>query len=227
MANNCKLTERNSRILSEIPDCEAFADVGCDHGIIAEQILLRGVKKIVISDISADSLEKAKKRLKKYTQNENFAKTEIFAVVCDGLSKVPQCDCVLIAGMGGEEIDKILLNAPFLPKNIILQPMKNTPKVRKALLSLGYGIKKDYIFKDKKFYNLLVCEKDYEIKPYSDTELEFGRDNLKNYSSDFVEYIKLELNNAKKYAKNVVSLCDLAEFNRRITLLTEILNGAY
>lgn len=128
--------------------------------------------------------------------------------------------------MGGEEIDKILLSAPFLPKFLVLQPMKNTPKVRKTVMSLGYGIKKDYVFKDKKFYNLLVCEKDLEARPYSETELEFGRDNLKNYSPDFIEYIKIELKNAKKYAKGVVSLCDLADLNKKITLLTEILGDA-
>ncbi len=221
------MTDRLSLILSEIPKCDSFADVGCDHGIIAEQILLRGTKRITVSDISAESLKKATSRLKKYLSRAKENGVEISAVVCDGLSSVQPCECALIAGMGGEEIDKILLSAPFLPKQLILQPMKNTPKVRKTVLSLGYGIKKDYIFKDKKFYNLLVCEKDYECRPYSEAEFEFGRDNLKNYQPAFVEYLTKELANAKKYAKNVVSLCDLADINNRITLLTELLNGAY
>ncbi|MDY4186629.1 MAG: class I SAM-dependent methyltransferase [Candidatus Borkfalkiaceae bacterium] len=217
------MTKRLEIIFSEIPVCDSFADVGCDHGIIAERMIARGgLKKLVVSDISAKSLEKAKKRLEKC---ERANESEIEAVVCDGLEKVSPCDCVLIAGMGGEEIDKILLSAPFLPHFLVLQPMKNTPKVRKTVISLGYGIKKDYIFKDKKFYNLLVCEKGVEMRPYTNTEFEFGRDNLKNYSPDFIEYVKTELKNAKKYVKGVVSLCDLADLNQRITLLTEILGN--
>lgn len=226
------MTNRLTLLLEELPTCKSFADVGCDHGIIAEQMLLRGgLKLLVVSDISGESLKKAEKRLKKYTAGGGAEKlgggAEILPIVCDGLSAVPPCECVLIAGMGGEEIIKILTSAPFMPKYLILQPMKNTQKLRKSVLGLGYGIKKDYVFKDKKFYDVLVCEKDAECRPYSDTELEFGRDNLKNYSSDFIEYIKLELAKAKKYARGVVSLCDLAAFNQRITLLTEILNGAY
>lgn len=226
------MTDRLTLLLSELPACESFADVGCDHGIIAEQVLLRGgLKRLVVSDISGESLKKAQKRLKKYTAGASAEKlsggAEILPIVCDGLTLVPPCECVLIAGMGGEEIIKILTSAPFLPKFLVLQPMKNVQKLRKHVLSLGYGIKKDYVFKDKKFYDLLVCEKGAECRSYSDTELEFGRDNLKNYSPAFIEYVKIELQKAKKYAKNVVSLCDLAAFNQRITLLTEILNGAY
>lgn len=218
------MTKRLEIIFSEIPFCDSFADVGCDHGIIAEQMIKRGgLKTLTISDISAKSLEKAQKRLKKY---DGLNDLKINAEVCDGLKKVSPCDCVLIAGMGGEEIDKILLSAPFLPKFLVLQPMKNTPKVRKTVFSLGYGIKKDYIFKDKKYYNLLVCEKGLEVRPYTSAEFEFGRDNLKNYSQDFIECIGVELKNAKKYAKNVVSLCDLADLNQKITLLTEILSDA-
>lgn len=218
------MTDRLKTILSEIPLCESFADVGCDHGIIAEKMIERGgLKTLTVSDISAKSLEKATRRLKKYNEKSDI---KIESIVCDGLEKIEPCECVLIAGMGGEEIDKILLSAPFLPKFLVLQPMKNTPKVRKTVMSLGYGIKKDYVFKDKKFYNLLVCEKDLEARPYSETELEFGRDNLKNYSPDFIEYIKIELKNAKRYAKSVVSLCDLADLNKKITLLTEILGDA-
>lgn len=215
------LSERMALILSEIPQCESFADVGCDHGIIAEQMLKTGKAAFVtISDVSESSLQKAEKRLYKYLECG-----KAFSVCCDGLSKVPECECVLIAGMGGEEIIKILSEAPFLPEKLVLQPMKNIQKVRRFVIDKGYSIKKDYIFKDKKYYDILVLEFGGVMTPYSETEFLFGRDNLKNRTPDFLSYVKKELASAKKYARSVVSLCDLADLNQRVTLLTEVLDG--
>ena len=49
---------------------------------------------------------------------------KVTSVCCDGLEKIPRdCDLVLIAGMGGEEIVTILKNG-FLPRKLLLQPMK-------------------------------------------------------------------------------------------------------
>ena len=51
------LSERLALILSEIPQCESFADVGCDHGIIAEQMLKTGKTAFVnVSDVSKSNL---------------------------------------------------------------------------------------------------------------------------------------------------------------------------
>lgn len=179
------MTKRLEIIYSQLTPCKKFADVGCDHGYIAEA-MLEGDKaeRVIISDISAPSLKKAEKLLRKY-------RDKVKAVLCDGLKKIDvDCDQVLIAGMGGEEIISILSSAPFLPNRLVLQPMKNVDKVRKTLLSIGYSIEKDFVFFDEKFYFLLVCERGEDY--YTDDELFFGRDNLKNKSVDFIDYCKRE-----------------------------------
>lgn len=49
-----------------VPECEVFADIGCDHGILSEYIISSGkAKKVLASDISENSLAKAKERCKK------------------------------------------------------------------------------------------------------------------------------------------------------------------
>ena len=180
------MTKRLERIFSEIPACKSFADVGCDHGFIAEAMLKGGKCDFVtISDISEPSLQKAKKLLYPYLQ-----KGMVTAICTDGLKGVDcTTEAVLIAGMGGEEIIKILLESPFLPPILVLQPMKNVDKVRKELFALGYGIEKDYLFYDKKYYNLLVCRLGKQCEEYSEKELIFGRDNLKYRSDDFMLYL--------------------------------------
>ena len=119
------MTERLKRIFAEIPICKVFADVGCDHGYIAKAMIdSRKCEKVVISDISEQCLSKAQKLLR-----EELANDKALSIVTDGLKDLPYCDCVLIAGMGGEEIVKIIINSPFLPEKFVLQPMKNAEKV--------------------------------------------------------------------------------------------------
>lgn len=215
------MTLRIRKIFEEIPECGLFADVGCDHGFVTELMLeQKKCERAVVSDISAKSLKKAEKLLKKYIDAGVCT-----PVVTDGMRGFKhEPDVALIAGMGGEEIIKILDESPVLPAALVLQPMKNTPKLRRKLFESGYGIVRDFVFKDGKYYNLIRATRGAKVQPYSETEYEFGRDNLLEESADFNEYIALELKKCEKYAKGVVSLCDLAYFNNRITLLKEVLN---
>ncbi len=137
-----KYTKRLSTLFSELEKCEKFADVGCDHGYCAEFMLERDLcAHAVVSDVSAESLKKAQVLLANYA-----AAGKVTSVCCDGLEKIPRdCDLVLIAGMGGEEIVTILKNG-FLPRKLLLQPMKNTRKVREYLLSQGMEMIADYTF---------------------------------------------------------------------------------
>lgn len=215
------MKKRLQRIFDLIEPTESFADVGCDHGFIAKRVLESGKsQRVTISDVSLPSLQKAEKLLKKYIDEGS-----VTSVCCDGLSAVPSdTKTVLIAGMGGEEIIKILTESAFLPPVLILQPMKNVDKVRKKLFELGYGITKDFIFFTKRYYNFIVAKLGVEVLPYNDFEILFGRDNINNRQEDFINYLKREIALTQRYAKSVVSLCDLADVNNKLTLLKEVLN---
>lgn len=214
------MNKRLQVIYSEIETCASFADVGCDHGYIAKAVL-DGEKcsNVVISDISAPSLKKAEKLLKKYIDCQKAK-----AVVCDGLKLVPECETVLIAGMGGEEIIKIIKESPFLPKKLILSPMKNQDKVRFFLQNNGYGIVRDYTFSDERFYHVICAELGKETLPYTPLEYEFGRDNLILRSQDFMAYIKKELEKAECFYDKVIADEDKKQFGETIKILKGILN---
>lgn len=214
------MNKRLQVIVSEIPHCGSFADVGCDHGYAAQAVLDSGkCSNVTVSDISAPSLEKAKRLLAPY-----IACGKVKAVVCDGLTGFSPCEVVLIAGMGGEETVKILSEAPFKPQTAVLSPMKNQAKVRQYLERSGYGIIKDYTFCDGRFYHLIVAKIGAECSPYSADEFEYGRTNLQEMPSDFVAYLKKELEKARAYQKKVVSDTDKNEFERRINALKELLH---
>ena len=108
-------------------------------------------------------------------------------VVLDG---VQDADCVLIAGMGGEEIVRILSRAP-LPERFVLQPMHNVEKVRRHLLARGAHIEEDFTFEDGKFYDLIVGRA-AGGDAYCDFEYRYGRDNLKSPSAAFLRKLRKE-----------------------------------
>ena len=169
-----------------IGEGEVFADVGCDHGYIAEKVIKSGkYKKVILSDISKKSLDKAVNLLSAYGNNAEFIVSDGF----EGYTIVP--NEAIIAGMGGEEIVKIL-SGNILPERLVLAPQKNTEKVRRILLDRGYKILKDFTFYSQgKFYDAIKAEKGEDF--YSPKELIFGRDNLSEKPEGFIRKLKYDI----------------------------------
>lgn len=217
-----KRTKRLQTVCGQLSPCDTLADVGCDHGYCTLYALERGLcRRAVISDISQSSLHKAEELLSAY-----IAEGRVESVCCAGLSQVSRrCDQVLIAGMGGEEIVKIL-ESGFLPANLVLQPMKNTEKVRAFLLGKGYCLVRDFLFYDgPKHYDLLRAERGAPPRSYGSLELEFGNDNIHAPSPDFERFLRGEIENARaRLGKAEASRAALQERLRR---LEEALHAAF
>lgn len=211
---------RIKELCSAIRPCKKLADVGCDHGLLTLTALNSAkCEKAFISDISEDCLKKAKELLADYIEDGkvNYA-------VCDGLEKVDKdCDSVIIAGMGGEEIVKILSESDFKPQNLYLQPMKNAEKVREYLINNGYGITLDYTFADGKYYDYIVAVKG-KTSEYTADEMFFGRDNLKNMPKAFVDKTKGELGLYKKVFADCKTETAKSEILKKTERLERILN---
>ena len=111
-----KLDKRMMALLSEIPCGKNLADIGADHGYISLNYALNNPNNLVVaSDISCKSIEKAKQSAKK------LGLTNYKTAVGDGLTSVIDydIDCVLISGMGGEEIIKIISKSKTYPLYIL------------------------------------------------------------------------------------------------------------
>ena len=213
------MTERIARLCAELPKVTVFADIGCDHGYCTQYVLKNGLcERAYITDISAKCLEKAEKLLAK-----EIAAGRCKAVCCDGFTGLPELpDCALIAGLGGEEICHILEGA--LPKTLVLQPMKNTDKVRARLLELGRKIVKDITFlSGGKFYDLVVTEGEGK-EQYTELELEFGRDNLKNPSRDFLKKLDIEAGKLRVVLEGNLGEESREEVLARLARMEEITN---
>ncbi len=177
-------TYRLRKIVSSVPSCEVFADVGCDHGYIGISVLNGGIaKKVIFCDISAPSLAKAKANCP-----EDLLPYSEF--VCgDGLPNCP-VDCACIAGMGGLETIGILTRAVYLPTKLVLQPMRNQIDVRKWLIANGYVVLVDVMFADAgKCYDLITAEQSSQKQVLDELQLNFGKDNFVDKGDAFVCFL--------------------------------------
>lgn len=187
---------RIEKICSYIDECETFADVGCDHGYCTLYALKNAkCKRAIIADVSQKCLAKAEKLLSEYI-NVGLCKS----VCCDGLTGIEQCgEQVLIAGMGGMEIIKILKES-YIPDSFIFQPMKNAEKLRRYLIENGCAICVDDIFFDDKYYFIIKGKRCGGTEEYSREQLAFGRDSLKN--PVFANYVRDEIAKLSAYGQS-------------------------
>lgn len=208
---------RIETLCSYLGVCDTFADVGCDHGYCTLYMLKNALcAKAYITDISQKCLAKAEKLLQSF-----IAAGKCESVCCDGLKGLPEdIDEVLIAGMGGEEIIKILKEG-FIPRKFVLQPMKNAPSLRRFLLDSGCAITADDIFGDGKFYFVIKGERGGGTV-YGERELALGRDSLKNPL--LKEYLRAEIAKKESYIQNCSSENDIRKLAGEAEFMRSILN---
>lgn len=138
-------------------------DIGTDHALLAAELIMSGkCKKVIASDVKEGPLDAAQRTVKKYGISD---KVEI--VLSDGLENLRLDDVsdIVIAGMGGETIVKILeKRIPELEGiRLILQPMSKPEILRKWLYQNVIQIKSERAVEDgDKMYTVICAERDIE-----------------------------------------------------------------
>lgn len=176
-----------------IKPCYAFADIGCDHGIIAYYVVKNGLaKKVYACDISEKSLEKARALIS--DKDAEF-------LVGDGFSPLKErgicVDEAVIAGMGGEMIIKILSACADRPR-LVLGAQKNTDKLRRFLVSHGYFIENDVKVLDGGiFYDIIRAVPGQSDMP-DETQAQMGM-YYKTPNADLAAYCDHLMEKLKKF----------------------------
>lgn len=193
--------KRINLLCSLLQPSATFADVGCDHGYCSQYVLEKGLcEKVFVSDVSKGSLKKAEDLLSSYLQAGR-----VTSVLGDGFYGIPKdTEQVLIAGMGGQEILKILSHPKygFIPAKFVFQPMHDTAKLRKFLLEQGAYIERDFTFVDgRKYYDVLTGRKakQGEEQSYTPAQLAFGKENVLARTADFLSWLKKEIEKIDGY----------------------------
>jgi len=219
-----RLGKRLSKILSFVSfNADCCFDVGSDHGKLTYALLKeKNVKKVIASDISLPSLMKTKNLIEK-----SEFKTRVDYICCDGLTGYPKeqkADYVIIVGMGGNEIVKIMEKIENFSaySNFILEPMQDAAVLREYLLKNGFEINNDELIEERgKLYSIIkVGGKTGTCQKYKKEDVWFGKDDVKNLTQEFKTLLLKEQQSLLKRQKYLNSL-DLQKLNYVLQLLNK------
>ena len=143
-------------------DCGTLADVGCDHGKAGLAAVRTGrANKLILTDISEKSLSKARASAEYFGIDADCRAGDGMTVLAPG-----EADCVLIAGMGGNEIMHILDEGLGKCDDYVLLAHRDVPKLRVYLAQRGFRLRADTVVRDGgKFYNVLAAERGEGVVP--------------------------------------------------------------
>lgn len=155
-----KLGSRLAALAAFVPQGTRMADIGTDHAYLPIELVQNNIAvSAVAGDVHIGPYRAAKDNIESLG-----LKDKISVRFGDGLSVISpeEVDTVVIAGMGGSTIIKILSSNPEVTSRLsrlILQPMLATGTVRRWLSANKWRIINEALVQDDgKLYEILVAE---------------------------------------------------------------------
>lgn len=152
-----ELSKRLQAVADLVSKGMIVADVGTDHGYIPIYLVeTKKSPKAYAMDVNVGPLQRAKEHIALHGLS-SLIETRL----SDGAKglEAGECDCIVIAGMGGALTIKILEEGQTVFKSLkefVLQPQSELAKVRKYLCEHGYHvIAEDMVLEDGKFYPMM------------------------------------------------------------------------
>ncbi len=174
-----KLDPRLLTIAQMVRTGGKICDVGTDHALLPCYLYEKGAKSVIASDINDGPLKAAEATIAQYG-----AEGCVSVIKSDGLRSVPPCDDVIVAGMGGELIGRIVSECTFKNENtrFILQPMTKAEILRRALYGNGFEIIEERTaISAGKIYTVMLVKFTGETAEISDKFAFFGKNNDEIY----------------------------------------------
>ncbi len=181
-------------------------DIGCDHCQVGEQLLLKeSIPNIHCVDKSKKALDRAFDVLSsnsKYSDipsGLHYNQSCLHRLVINGNKlKILQKSLILIAGMGGLNINDIIahLHLQCSEHIYILSPHKNIIETKSFLKEIGFKLfEEKVLLENGKFYEIFIASRDgnHDIHPYG---------NLIWQSKESYPYFKYLSEHHQKYQSN-------------------------
>lgn len=189
------LSKRMQMVADLVTRGGVLADIGCDHGFVSIYLIEKGIcPKVIAMDVNEGPLLRAREHI------EERGLTEYIDIrLSDGMEKLQmqEADSILIAGMGGRMIIKILsdyMDKAKALKEVILQPQSELHLVRRFLSEQGFHIvKEDMTEENGKYYPAIKAVwKEGKSAILQEKEEWFGPCLLKDKNSVLLEYLQRE-----------------------------------
>lgn len=223
------LSKRLTMIASMVSSGTVAADIGTDHGFVPIFLVQSGkVARAIASDVRKGPLERAKKHVEEAGLGEI-----IDCRLGNGLEtlKAGEADRVILAGMGGELIVKILAASPEIVSGtpeFVLSPHSDVALVRAYLSGQGFTIAdEEMVREDGKFYTAIRAvrengaalpeSREGRNEKLTEDELLFGPVLLKKRPPVFAEWLERE----RRKTKEILRKLEKAEKTDRVLEQTE------
>lgn len=177
------LDERLGAVAGLFPVCGRGADIGADHGKLSARLLQeKKSQTMLVSDISAASLEKAKRLF----EHLKLSERAVFKVA-DGFDALTEpTDCVAVCGMGSRTICNMIRKKPELPGHpaLLLSAHTEVPHLRRTLAENGYDIEAEQLVRSNgRFY--IVLKANWDSPHITEKEISIGK-NLRSTDTELL-----------------------------------------
>lgn len=167
------LSKRLQAIYDMVP-YSVTADIGSDHGKLMIALFNDGrIPKGYAVENKKGPYDRLVKALK-----EAHIEEDVVPLFSDGITDLPiSVSTIVLAGMGGETILKILNDHPEklkLVQTIIVDAHTSVPKLRKEISEMGFVIADEQIVEEDHIYYEIIKFIRSDVAYYSENDLEFG-----------------------------------------------------
>ncbi len=226
-----ELSNRLQAVANMVTKGNSVADIGCDHGYVSIYLMTNKIApKVIAMDVNKGPLERAKEHIL-----EQGFQEDIEIRLSDGGKALQlktgrgyqvdelEVDTIIIAGMGGRLIQKILqdsMDKIKLAKEIILQPQSDIEQVRRFLTAQGFLIiEETMIFEEGKYYPMMKAivsleQSNCEVVHKPEEEIlfyKYGPLLLQNKNLVLHQYLEMEEDKLKKIISHLETLDLLPE----------------
>ncbi len=215
-----RLSARMTALAGMVTGGSRLADVGCDHGYLPIWLCQEGrIPSAIAMDVKPGPLSRAEEHIREYGLDGR-----IETRLSDGLTALGEneADTVLIAGMGGMLMRRILTDRP-IPESVtelVLQPQSDIAEVRRCVREIGFCIvDEDMVYEDGKYYPMMKCGRGASPE-YTELEDEFGPVLLAKGHPVLRQYLEYQLN----ITEGILEKTETDKLKRKKELLLEALH---
>ncbi len=230
------ISSRLKKIAKYIAKGSYFADIGSDHAYLPTYVCLNDpTSKAIAGEVNQGPFQNAQDVVNMYDLTK-----QIDVRLGDGLdvlhTDLP--DTLVIAGMGGKLIERILtdnLHQTLQINKLILQPNIDADRLRKWFIEQNYYLTHEEIVEENDhFYEILVAEQIEHENVYDASidqakQIYFGPLLLKERSTEFLKKWQLEKTNLQRIIKDMkqakqINELKLNQFKNKLNWIEEVLN---
>lgn len=159
-----------------VPVGSRAADIGCDHGYVSIYLAEKKIcDKILALDVREGPLSAARKNIAAAGLSDR-----IECRLSDGMKELDpgETDTLLIAGMGGKLVCRILVESPDIlsqTDTLVIQPQSDMADVRRLLPTLGFQIEEERCCHENgKWYLAMRAVRSDEERAFNEAEYRYG-----------------------------------------------------